>query len=208
LESYIIWMAKSVEIDKKFSFGVDAGNGTAGPVVEKIYSKLGLKFEGIYMEPDGDFPNHLPDPTVPEYMRDLAELVRGKKLDFGFGFDGDADRLGLADRNGEMVFADKILAILARQVLKELPGSTIIMDVKCSKGVKEYIESLGGKVYMYKTGHSLIKAKMKEMNVPLAGEMSGHIFFNYRFFGYDDAYTLPLDYLRFSQRREKALRSC
>ncbi|MDT7904722.1 MAG: phosphomannomutase/phosphoglucomutase [Candidatus Caldipriscus sp.] len=205
LENYINWMAKSVEIDNKFNFGVDAGNGTAGPVVEKIYSKLGLKFEGIYMEPDGDFPNHLPDPTVPEYMRDLAGLVRGKKLDFGFGFDGDADRLGLVDGKGEMVFADKILAILARQILKELPGSTIIMDVKCSKGVKEYIESLGGKVYMYKTGHSLIKAKMKEMNVPLAGEMSGHIFFNYRFFGHDDAIYASLRFLEVLSKEGKSL---
>jgi Phosphomannomutase len=205
LESYINWMVKSVEIDKKFNFGVDAGNGTAGPVVEKIYGKLGLKFEGIYMESDGDFPNHLPDPTVPEYMRDLSELVKGKNLDFGFGFDGDADRLGLVDRSGEMVFADKILAILARQVLKELPGSTIIMDVKCSKGVKEYIESLGGKVYMYKTGHSLIKAKMKELNVPLAGEMSGHIFFNYRFFGHDDAIYASLRLLEVLSREGKSL---
>jgi len=126
-------------------------------------------------------------------------------LDFGFGFDGDADRLGLVDRSGEMVFADKILAILARQVLKELPGSTIIMDVKCSKGVKEYIESLGGKVYMYKTGHSLIKAKMKELNVPLAGEMSGHIFFNYRFFGHDDAIYASLRLLEVLSREGKSL---
>ncbi len=205
MESYISWMSKSVEIDGKFNFGVDAGNGTAGPVVEKIYKKLGLKFEGIFMEPDGNFPNHLPDPTVPEYMRDLSELVKKKNLDFGFGFDGDADRIGLVNRHGEMVFADKILAILARQVLKEIPGSTIIMDVKCSKGVKEYIESLGGKVYMYKTGHSLIKAKMKEMNVPLAGEMSGHIFFGYRFFGHDDAIYASLRLLEVLSKEGRSL---
>ncbi len=206
LSDYISWMAKNVSINKDFKFGVDTGNGTAGPVVERIYQKFKtLDFYGIYIQPDGDFPNHLPDPTVIEYMKDLSSLVVDKNLDFGFGFDGDADRLGLVDRNGNIVFADKILAILSRHVLRNLPNSTIIMDVKCSKGVKEYIESLGGKVYMYKTGHSLIKAKMKELNAPLAGEMSGHIFFNYRFFGHDDAIYASLRLLEVLSEESKSL---
>lgn len=206
LSEYISWMARNVNITKSFNFGVDTGNGTAGPVVEKIYGRFkNLEFKGIYLEPDGDFPNHLPDPTVPKYMKDLSKLVVSEGLDFGFGFDGDADRLGLVDRNGNMVFADKILALLAKQVLKDLPGSTIIMDVKCSKGVKEYIESLGGRVYMYKTGHSLIKSKMKELNAPIAGEMSGHIFFNYRFFGHDDAIYASLRFLEMLSNEDKSL---
>ncbi len=206
LEDYITWMSRNITVSKRFRFGVDTGNGTAGPVVEKIYNKIkSAEFKGIYLKPDGDFPNHLPDPTVPDYIKDLSDLVVSENLDFGFGFDGDADRLGLVDKNGNIIFADKILALLSRPVLREMPGSTIIMDVKCSKGVKEYIESLGGKVYMYKTGHSLIKAKMKELNAPLAGEMSGHIFFNYRFFGYDDAIYASLRFLEMLSLEDKTL---
>ncbi|NPB03817.1 MAG: phosphomannomutase/phosphoglucomutase [Thermotogae bacterium] len=205
LSEYIAWIKKNVQITKEFYIGVDAGNGTAGMVVEKLYPKKGIRYEGLYMEPDGRFPNHIPDPTVPEYMRDLSRLIVEKKLDMGFGFDGDADRLGLVDAEGNMVFADKILALLARPVLREFPGAPIILDVKCSKGVVEYLQKLGARVVMWKTGHSLIKAKMKEIDAPLAGEMSGHIFFKYRFFGHDDAVYASLRFLEMLSQEEKTL---
>ncbi|NPA80077.1 MAG: phosphomannomutase/phosphoglucomutase [Thermotogae bacterium] len=205
VHDYVSWVRKNVSITKSFRVGVDAGNGTAGPVVEAIYPKKGIEYEGLYMEPDGTFPNHIPDPTVPEYMKDLSALVVRKGLDLGFGFDGDADRIGLVDSRGKMVFADKILALLARPVLREIPGAPVILDVKCSKGVVEYLERLGAKVVMWKTGHSLIKAKMKELNAPIAGEMSGHIFFKYRFFGHDDAIYASLRFLEMLSQEERSL---
>ncbi len=205
LKEYVDWVRKNVSITKEFHVGVDTGNGAAGPVVEMLYPKKGIKYEGLYLEPDGRFPNHIPDPTVPDYMKELSRLVVDRGLDMGFGFDGDADRFGLVGPDGEMVFADKILALLARPVLRELPGAPVILDVKCSKGVVEYLEGLGAKVIMWKTGHSLIKAKMKEVNAPIAGEMSGHIFFKHRFFGHDDAIYASLRFLEMLSQEEKSL---
>ncbi|RKY99774.1 MAG: phosphomannomutase, partial [Candidatus Hydrothermota bacterium] len=185
--AYIDRIVRDVKIQKDIRVAVDAGNGTAGPVIQELYHELGVKYKGLYLDPDGTFPNHLPDPTVEKYMEDLKKLVVDGKFNLGVGFDGDSDRIGAIDEKGQIIFGDKLLGVFAKAVLKEFPGSTIIFDVKCSKGLVEYIKKLGGKPLMWKTGHSLLKAKLKETNAPLAGEMSGHIFFNDRYFGYDDA---------------------
>ncbi len=166
---------------------VDAGNGTAGPVAPLILTDLGHQVVALYCEPDGRFPNHLPDPTVPEYMRDLQARVVREGADLGVGFDGDADRIGLVDETGRLIFGDQILALYARDLLARRPGSRVLFDVKCSQGLPEDIRAHGGEPVMWKTGHSLLKAKMKADGIPLAGEMSGHMFFGEGFFGFDDA---------------------
>ncbi len=192
---YIDFVLSNIKISRKFNLVVDTGNGVAGPLIERLFPPLGISFKGLFLEPDGDFPNHLPDPTVVEYMKWAMEEVRKGNYDGAFGYDGDADRIGVVDENGNLIFGDKIVAIIARQVLRNHPGATIILDVKCSRGVIEYIENLGGKVLLWKTGHSLMKAKLKETGAPLAGEMSGHIFIKDRFFGYDDAIYASLRFL-------------
>ncbi|MEO0301367.1 MAG: phosphomannomutase/phosphoglucomutase [candidate division WOR-3 bacterium] len=181
---------------EKYRILVDPGNGTCGPVIEKLYKEFKISFKGIYMEPDGNFPNHLPDPTVEKYMEDLKNFMREEKnFTAGFGFDGDGDRFGVIDEKLRIIYGDKILAILSKKVLEERKGSKIIFDVKCSQGVYEYIKNLGGEPLIWKTGHSLIKAKLREENAPLAGEMSGHLFFNDRFFGFDDAIYASLRFI-------------
>jgi phosphomannomutase / phosphoglucomutase len=166
---------------------VDAGNGTGGLVGPAILADLGHQVVPLYCEPDGRFPNHLPDPTVPAYMRDLQARVVREGADLGIGFDGDADRIGLVDEGGRLVFGDQILALYARDLLARQPGSRILFDVKCSQGLADDIRAHGGEPVMWKTGHSLLKAKMKADGIPLAGEMSGHMFFGEGFFGFDDA---------------------
>ncbi len=185
--AYIEEVTSKVNVDKNLKIAADFGNGTAGEVATSLFRKLGVELLPLYTEPDGRFPNHLPDPTIPEYMKDLSELVKKEKALLGIGFDGDGDRIGVVDEKGEIIWGDKLLGIFSRKVLKNLPGATIIMDVKCSQGVAEYIEKLGGKPLIWKTGHSLIKEKMRETGAPLAGEMSGHMFFKDNYLGYDDA---------------------
>jgi phosphomannomutase len=170
-----------------FRVGWDAGNGAAGAVVEALVKKLPGEHFTLFTEIDGSFPNHHPDPTVPENLIDLQKLVAEKKLDFGVAFDGDGDRIGAIDGEGRIVWGDQLLGILAEPVLKELPGSVIIADVKASQALYDKIAELGGVPLMWKTGHSLVKAKMKEVNSPIAGEMSGHIFFAHNYYGFDDA---------------------
>ena len=170
-----------------FRVGWDAGNGAGGPALEKLIARLPGEHHAIHTTVDGRFPNHHPDPTVEANLADLKALVAEKKLDFGIAFDGDADRIGAVDANGRVVWGDQLLMILAEPVLKEQPGATIIADVKASQILFDHIAKLGGQPLMWKTGHSLIKAKMKETCAPLAGEMSGHIFFKHRWYGFDDA---------------------
>ncbi|MBK8230556.1 MAG: phosphomannomutase/phosphoglucomutase [Candidatus Eisenbacteria bacterium] len=165
----------------------DAGNGVAGPIAVSVLRKLGHTVFPLYCEPDGRFPNHQPDPTVLENMLDLIELVKREKADLGVGYDGDADRLGVVDETGVLLWGDQLLALFARDVLVRVPGAPIVFDVKCSQGLEEDIVAHGGRPIMWKTGHSLSKAKMKAENAPVAGEMSGHMFFNEGFFGHDDA---------------------
>ncbi len=183
---YSKFVTENVRLDRKLRVGVDAGNGTAGPVATAILERLGCEVHPIYCDMDGAFPNHEPDPTVMENLRDLRELVFREKLDLGIAYDGDADRLGVLDHQGEVVFGDKLMIIFAREILSRRPGSVFISEVKCSKTLYDDIERHGGKAIMWKTGHSLIKGKMKEVNAQLAGEMSGHIFFKDGYFGFDD----------------------
>jgi phosphomannomutase len=170
-----------------FRIGWDAGNGAAGPALEKLAAKLPGEHHLLYTEVDSRFPNHHPDPTEEANLADLKALVAAKDLDFGIAFDGDGDRIGAIDGEGRVVWGDQLLSILAEPVLAELPGATIIADVKASQALYDRIAALGGTPLMWKTGHSLIKSKMKETGAPLAGEMSGHIFFAHDYYGYDDA---------------------
>ena len=172
---------------KPFRIGWDAGNGAAGPILDMLVERLPGHHHVIFSQVDGTFPNHHPDPTVEANLADLKALVEREQLDFGIAFDGDGDRIGAVDGTGRVIWGDQLLMILAEPVLKEQPGATIIADVKASQTLFDRIAELGGKPLMWKTGHSLIKAKMKETGAPLAGEMSGHIFFKHRWYGFDDA---------------------
>ena len=172
---------------KGMRIGWDTGNGAAGPVVEKLVRKLPGEHFTLFTDVDGSFPNHHPDPTEEKNLADLKALVAEKSLDFGVAFDGDGDRIGAIDGEGRVIWGDQLLAIFAEPVLKELPGATIIADVKASQALFDRVEELGGKPLMWKTGHSLIKSKMKETGAPLAGEMSGHVFFKHQYYGFDDA---------------------
>jgi phosphomannomutase len=172
---------------KPMRVGWDSGNGAAGPILERLLEKLPGEHHAIFISVDGTFPNHHPDPTVEANLADLKALVAVNGLDLGIAFDGDGDRIGAVDSAGRVVWGDQLLAILAGPVLKEHPGATIIADVKASKALFDAITAMGGTPLMWKTGHSLIKSKMKETGAPLAGEMSGHIFFKHEWYGFDDA---------------------
>ncbi|HVM23599.1 MAG TPA: phosphomannomutase/phosphoglucomutase [Sphingomicrobium sp.] len=172
---------------KPFRVGWDAGNGAAGPVLDMLVDRLPGQHHVIFSEVDGSFPNHHPDPTVEKNLADLKQLVASEGLDFGIAFDGDGDRIGAVDGRGRVIWGDQLMLILAEPVLKAQPGATIIADVKASQVLFDGIARLGGQPLMWKTGHSLIKSKMKETGAPLAGEMSGHIFFKHRWYGFDDA---------------------
>ncbi|MDF7777014.1 phosphomannomutase/phosphoglucomutase [Sphingomonas sp. AOB5] len=170
-----------------YRVGWDTGNGAAGPVIEKLVKLLPGEHHTLFTDVDGNFPNHHPDPTEEKNLADLKKLVAEKQLDFGLAFDGDGDRIGAIDGLGRVIWGDQLLSILAEPVLRVDPGATIIADVKASQALYDRIAELGGKPLMWKTGHSLIKTKMKETGAPLAGEMSGHIFFAQDYYGFDDA---------------------
>jgi phosphomannomutase len=172
---------------KAFRIGWDAGNGAAGPILDMLTERLPGQHYAIFTEVDGRFPNHHPDPTVERNLEHLKKLVADKGLDFGIAFDGDGDRIGAVDGKGRVIWGDQLLMILAEPVLEANPGATLIADVKASQAFFDRVAELGGKPLMWKTGHSLIKSKMKETGAPLAGEMSGHIFFKHRWYGFDDA---------------------
>ena len=184
---YRAFVEKNITLARPLKVGVDAGNGTAGVVAVPIMKKLNCEVHDLYCDMDGRFPNHEADPTVLENMKDLITLVKAKGLDVGIGYDGDGDRIGVVDEKGKIVFGDKLMIIFAREILSRKPGATFISEVKCSKTMYDDIEKHGGRAIMWKTGHSLIKQKMKEEKAELAGEMSGHMFFGDRYFGFDDA---------------------
>ena len=167
--------------------GWDAGNGAAGPALAKLVARLPGEHHVLFTEVDGNFPNHHPDPTVEENLADLKNLVSAKTLDFGVAFDGDGDRIGAIDGEGRVIWGDQLLMIYAEDLLKTMPGATIIADVKASRALFDHVATCGGQPLMWKTGHSLIKSKMKETGSPLAGEMSGHVFFADEYYGFDDA---------------------
>lgn len=183
---YSDFVLQNINITKRLRVGVDAGNSVGGPVALPLLQKLGCEVHPLYCDMDGSFPNHEPDPTVLENLTDLIALVKRESLDVGIAYDGDGDRLGVVDHNGDVVFGDKLMIIFAREILTRQPGATFISEVKCSKTLYDDIEKRGGKAIMWRTGHSLMKAKMKEVDAVLAGEMSGHMFFKDRFFGFDD----------------------
>jgi len=182
LTPYIEFIVQNINIKRKLRIGVDAGNATGGPVALPLLQKLGCEVFPLYCDMDGAFPNHEPDPTVMENLKDLIDLVKREHLDVGVAYDGDSDRLGVVDHRGEVVFGDKLMLIFAREILSRRPGTTFISEVKCSKTLYDEIEKRGGRAIMWRTGHSLMKAKMKEEDAVLAGEMSGHMFFKDRYF--------------------------
>jgi len=187
LDEYRSMLVERLASPRGLTVVLDCGNGCAGTVVPQAFEAMGHTAIPLYAELDGSFPNHLPDPTVPALMVDLQSAVARHRADLGIGFDGDADRIGAVDSRGRIVFGDQLLALFARDVLTRIPGAEIIFDVKCSQGLIEDIVAHGGRPSMWKTGHSLIKSRLQETGAPLAGEMSGHMFFNEGFFGFDDA---------------------
>ena len=185
--AYQNYLFDNVQITRKIKVAVDAGNGVGGKFALPILQRYGCEVIPLYCEPDGNFPNHFPDPTVEENLADLIKIVHDQKADLGIAFDGDADRLGVISDNGEIIWGDKLLLLFAREILKQKPNATIIGEVKCSQVLYDDIKKHSGRAIMWKAGHSLIKAKMKEEKAVLGGEMSGHLFFADRYFGYDDA---------------------
>jgi len=172
---------------RKLKAVVDAGNGMGGVTGVPVYEKLGVELVKLFIEPDSSFPNHHPDPTVTENLADTIAAVKETGADLGIAFDGDGDRIGVVDETGRIIWGDELMVLLSREILREKPGATIIAEVKCSQNLFDDIAAHGGNPLMWKAGHSLIKAKMKETGAALAGEMSGHIFFADRFYGFDDA---------------------
>ena len=205
IEPYIDMITRDIRVVPGIRVGFDAGNGTGGPVGVKILRSLGCEVHDLYCDMDGSFPNHEPDPTVLDNMKDLIEEVRRHSLNLGIGVDGDGDRIGVVDSSGTIVFGDMLLLIFSRDILVEHPGATIISEVKCSDRMYKDIEAHGGNAIMWKTGHSLIKNKMKESKALLAGEMSGHMFFADRYFGYDDAIYASCRLLEILSKTGKSL---
>lgn len=202
---YKDYILKNIRLEKKLKVVIDAGNGTAGVVASPILKKIGCKVIELYCEMDGNFPHHHPDPLLPDAMQDLVKKVLETKADLGIAYDGDGDRIGAVDDRGNIVWGDQLMVVFSRDILASHPGAAIISEVKASKVLYDEIEKLGGRPIMWKTGHSLIKKKVKEEKALLAGEMSGHIFFADRFFGFDDAIYSSARLLEILSRSDKKL---
>ena len=187
LDAYVERIAGDVKLARPFEIAVDCGNGVAGMLAPRLYRRLGCKVIELYCEVDGTFPNHHPDPAQPENLKELIRTLKASDAEIGLAFDGDGDRLGVVTKDGEVIFADRQLMLLAKDVLSRNPGAEIIYDVKSTRLLAPWIERHGGRPTIWKTGHSLIKAKLKESGALLAGEMSGHTFFKERWYGFDDA---------------------
>ncbi|MDX8407384.1 MAG: phosphomannomutase/phosphoglucomutase, partial [Mariprofundaceae bacterium] len=185
-DEYSNFVAADCSLCRPLKVVIDAGNGPSGMIAAPLYRRLGCEVVELYCEPDGHFPNHHPDPTIAENMHDLAERVVREQADLGIAFDGDGDRIGIVDERGQIIWGDMLLLLLSRHLLKQHPGATIISEVKSSQRMYDGIREAGGNAIMWRTGHSPIKSKMKETGALLAGEMSGHMFFADRFFGFDD----------------------
>ena len=210
LEAYVARIAQGIAGIAPASLaslkvGWDAGNGAAGPALELLIQKLPGEHHTLFTQVDGTFPNHHPDPTEEKNLADLKALVAAKKLDFGVAFDGDGDRIGAIDGTGRVIWGDQLLMIYAEDLLRVLPGAAIIADVKASRALFERVSELGGRPHMWKTGHSLIKSRMKETGAPLAGEMSGHVFFADEYYGYDDALYAAVRLIAASARLGKSV---
>lgn len=187
IPTYLAFLQNNLRLARPLKVGLDGGHGTAGPVARQLFEGLGCQVFPLYCDMDGTFPAHLPDPTIPAHLGDLQRLVAEQALDVGLAYDGDGDRLGVIGPDGRILWGDELLILFARDILQQHPGATIIGEVKCSQGLYDDIAQHGGRPLMWKTGHSLIKQKMVEEQALLAGEMSGHLFFADRYFGYDDA---------------------
>jgi phosphomannomutase / phosphoglucomutase len=187
IPAYQNYILQNIHLERKMKVVVDSGNGTAGAVAPKILKDLGCQVIDLYSEVDGRFPNHHPDPTVPKNMEDLIAKVLETGAEVGIGYDGDADRIGAVDHLGNIVWGDQLLILFSREILRNHPGATIVSEVKCSQNLYDDIAKHGGRGIMWRAGHSLLKSKMKEEKALLGGEMSGHMFFADRYFGYDDA---------------------
>ncbi len=198
-------MVNNIKLQKKLKVVVDAGNGTGGAVAVPIFKELGCEVVELYCEMDGNFPNHHPDPTLPEALEDLINKVEETGADLGFAYDGDSDRIGVIDDAGNIIWGDKLMILLSRDIIPANPGAVVISEVKASQLLYDEIEKLGGRPIMWKTGHSLIKKKIQEEQALLAGEMSGHIFFADRFFGFDDAIYSSARVLELLSRSDKKL---
>ncbi|MDP2256692.1 MAG: phosphomannomutase/phosphoglucomutase [Polaromonas sp.] len=179
-------IVSGIQLSRPMKIVIDSGNGIAGASAPAIFRALGCEVTELFSEVDGNFPNHHPDPSKPENLQDLIKALQSGDAELGLAFDGDGDRLGIVTKDGQNIYPDRQMMLFARDVLSRVPGGTILFDVKCSQRLAPDIEAAGGVPMMYKTGHSLIKARMKEVNSPLGGEMSGHIFFKERWFGFDD----------------------
>lgn len=206
LPDYLDFVSENIQMgSRKLKVVIDAGNGIGGIVGAPLYKRLGLETIELFIEPDSRFPNHHPDPTVEKNMRDAIEAVKKHNADLAIAFDGDGDRIGVVDEKGNILWGDELMTIFSRSILEKSPEATIIAEVKCSHRLFDDIERKGGKAIMSKVGHSLIKAKMKETGAALAGEMSGHIFFADRFFGFDDAIYSGARLLEILSKTEKPL---
>ncbi len=205
LPAYQEFVFKDIHLPHPRRVAMDGGNGTGGWAALPIVRQLGCQVFDLYCEIDGSFPHHEPDPTVPKNLKELIDLVAREKLDVGLAYDGDGDRLGVIDHNGNIIWGDQLLILFARDILPGRPGATFIGEVKCSQNLYDDIPRQGGKILMWKTGHSLIKQKMKEVQAVLAGEMSGHLFFADRYFGFDDAIYASLRLLEILSKTGKKI---
>jgi len=187
LGAYVERVVSDVKLARPMKLAIDCGNGVAGMLAPRLYRALGCEVTELFCEVDGTFPNHHPDPAHPENLQDVIKTLKTTDCELGIAFDGDGDRLGVVTKDGEIIFADRQLMLLAKDVLSRNPGAQIIYDVKSTRLLAPWIEKHGGKPLIWKTGHSLLKAKLKETGAPLAGEMSGHTFFKERWYGFDDA---------------------
>lgn len=204
LDRYIDQIAEKVQLgNKKLKVVVDAGNGTASIIAEKLLQKLGVEAIPLYCDLDPSFPNHHPDPSVPENLQDLCKKVLKEKADLGIGYDGDGDRIGLVDEKGQMIFGDLYMLIIWRDIIAKYPGANALVEVKCSQSLWDELEKIGAKPEFIRTGNPYIKAAMKEKNVPFSGEMSGHIFFRDEYYGFDDAAYAAARVLRILSNTDK-----
>ena len=204
IDSYVARLMKGFD-GTAWRIGWDAGNGAAGPVVDKLVKLLPGEHHTLFTEIDGNFPHHHPDPTIEENLDDLRKLVLANKLHFGLAFDGDGDRIGLVDGQGRTIWGDQLLALFAEAVLQDRPGATIVADVKCSQLLFDRIAQLGGTPLMWKTGHSHIKTKMREVRSPLGGEMTGHIVFADDYYGFDDGLYAAARLIRMASRSGRTI---
>jgi phosphomannomutase/phosphoglucomutase len=205
IPAYQKYILNNIHLKRKLQVVVDSGNGTAGAVAPKILRELGCQVMDLYSQVDGRFPNHHPDPTLPENMKDLIAKVKETGAEVGIGYDGDADRIGAVDHLGNIIWGDQLMILFSREVLRSHPGATIISEVKCSQNLYDNIAKHGGRGIMWRAGHSLLKSKMKEEKALLGGEMSGHIFFADRYFGYDDAIYASCRLLEIISQSQKTI---